>query len=142
MAQQLKVSKLDERVVNTRFGSKGQWVVNGKWSAFKGSWNSGWKVGDTIKGVFKQNESNGKTYFNIECPPELKQQGGGMQSDVLNKILNELVIIRNTLQKNDGQGEVEVEPAEQPSEQPAEQPVDEPTSDATDGEINTNDIFF
>lgn len=105
--QQLKINTLSDKIVQTKYGAKEQWVVNGKWTAFKGSWNTSWKVGETASGIFKQ---NGK-YFNIECPPELKKQNFGAGDQVvLNKILNELIIIRTELQKTEDEVPVETEP--------------------------------
>ncbi len=76
--QTLKITSLDNRIVNTKYGSKEQLVVNGKWTAFKGDWNKDWVVGGIAKGIFEKKAVNDREYFNISCPPELRQQGGGL----------------------------------------------------------------
>ena len=102
--QKLQITVLDKKQINTKFGEKDQWVVNGKWTSFIGNWNKGWVVGGFAEGVFKD---TGK-YFNIECPPELKQQGPGggvgVGADplIMKAILNELIKIHTLLQANAG----------------------------------------
>lgn len=81
MSKKLNIQKLETRTVNTKYGEKEQWVVNDKWSSFKGGWNADWKEGDEILGEFVEKEINGKTYYNINCPPEYKTSAYGQSGD-------------------------------------------------------------
>lgn len=132
--QQLNISSLTTKTVNTQDGPKEVWVVNGKYSSFKGIWNKDWAVGATLKGVFSTREKDGKTYHNIGCPPELKPQGGGLNTELLKQIAGQVNAILAILRK-----------AEEP--EPAGEPVEDnsvyssgPTP--VEDEINVEDIPF
>jgi len=75
-AQQVIINTLEQSSIQTKWGEKQKYTINGKWGSFIGSWNKDWAVGSTAKGIFTQKESNGTVYYNIECPPELKTDYG------------------------------------------------------------------
>lgn len=62
MRQQILITSLTQKPINTKFGQKNLFVVNGNMTAFYDSWNATWQVGQTID---VEVEQNGK-YINLK----------------------------------------------------------------------------
>ena len=64
MRQQIQITSLAQKQVNTKYGLRNQWLVNGNMSAFCDQWNTGWQVGQTID---VEVEVNGR-FTNLKDP--------------------------------------------------------------------------
>ena len=125
--QSLKITSLTVKSVNTKYGMKEKWQVNGKWDSFKGGWNSGWVVGGVATGVFETTQNGNYTNNTISCPPELKKNFGG--SVDLTEVNKKLDIILSLLQGADAPT-TEDEFMDQPSDSPVSTVNDEVDVDA------------
>lgn len=115
----IKISEIQTVKAKTRFGEKDKYLIktsNGnEASSFVGSWNKDWRAGDEVECEVKKNESNGKTYVNLECPPELKKQfssGGLSDADraMLSRIENKIDSILEAINSSEDEAPLPDEP--------------------------------
>lgn len=95
--QSMQITTLEIKQENFQGKVVNKIIINGKWSAFAGKWNSDWIVGGVAKGIFTEKVINGRTYYNIGCPPELRPQQAQGGSLVQEEILKVLIEIREIL---------------------------------------------
>lgn len=142
----MKILSLSDTAYEYEGKLREKWIVNKKWESNKGKWNEKWEVGGLARGVFNEVKGkNGKTFYRINCPPELMPKGqgsgsfgGGDTVEVLNKILQEVLIIRTNLVKTS-----QTETAEAVTEEPqavTEIEADE-TKEPTEEELNATIPF-
>lgn len=140
--QKLLIKTLDSFTITTMYGEKEKWKVNGKWTSFKGNWNKDWKVGEHATGIFETKEDNGKTYYNITCPPEMRQPNSNLSLEILNRLdsnVKEMLMMLRIANEDNVQS---TEETPQPINDDAPTPTDDQAPQDTSDEINIDDIPF
>lgn len=78
--KQITITALQKKSVQTKYGIKEKMSIVASdgitYDSFVGDWNRQWKQGDTVSGVAESRVYNGKTYWDLKAPPEMRSQQG------------------------------------------------------------------